>query len=53
VVPPPDPTVTPEQLKAALKQQTADVAIGALGWSQGQYRFEQQPALPLRFPSGA
>lgn len=35
--------MTPEQLKVALKQQTADVAIGALGWSQGRYRFEQKP----------
>lgn len=35
--------MTPEQLKVALKQQTGDVAMGALGWSEGQYRFEQKP----------
>jgi curved DNA-binding protein CbpA/CheY-like chemotaxis protein len=35
--------MTPDQLKVALKQQTADVAVGALGWGPGQYRFEQKP----------
>ena len=36
--------MTPEQLKLALKQQTTDVAVGALSCSSGQYRFEQKPA---------
>ena len=35
--------MTPEQLKIALKQQTSEVAVGALGCSEGQYRFEQKP----------
>jgi curved DNA-binding protein CbpA/CheY-like chemotaxis protein len=35
--------MTPDQLKIALKQQTTDVALGALGWNPGQYRFEQKP----------
>src|SRR5436190_7449310 len=35
--------MTPEQLKVALKQQTTDVAIGALGLEDGQVRFEQKP----------
>ena len=35
--------MTPEQLKVALKQQTSDVAVGALGCSAGHYRFEQKP----------
>ena len=35
--------MTPDQLKVALKQQTADVAVGALGWGAGQYKFEQKP----------
>ncbi|MFN2549132.1 MAG: DnaJ domain-containing protein, partial [Myxococcales bacterium] len=35
--------MTPDQLKVALKQQTADVAVGALGWDGGQYKFEQKP----------
>lgn len=35
--------MTPDQLKVALKQQTAEVAVAALGWSEGQYRFEQKP----------
>ena len=35
--------MTPEQLKVALKQQTTDVAVGALRCSEGQYRFEQKP----------
>lgn len=36
--------MTPEQLKVALKQQTSDVAVGALLCGEGQYRFEQKPA---------
>ena len=35
--------MTPEQLKIALKQQTTDVAAGALLCGSGQYRFEQKP----------
>ncbi|MFN2547901.1 MAG: DUF4388 domain-containing protein, partial [Myxococcales bacterium] len=35
--------MTPDQLKVALKQQTAEVAAGALGWEGGQYKFEQKP----------
>ena len=35
--------LTPEQLKAALKQQTAEVSAGAMGWAAGRYRFEQKP----------
>src|SRR5207302_11016220 len=35
--------MTPEQLKVALKQQTTYVAVGALAWADGQYRFEQKP----------
>ena len=35
--------MTPEQLKVALKQQTTDVAVGALCCSDGHYRFEQKP----------
>jgi CheY-like chemotaxis protein/tetratricopeptide (TPR) repeat protein len=35
--------MTPEQLKVGLKQQTAEVAVGALGWNDGKYRFEQKP----------
>jgi CheY-like chemotaxis protein/curved DNA-binding protein CbpA len=39
--------MTPDQLKIALKQQTIDVAVGALDWSKGQYRLEQKPAEAL------
>ncbi|MGZ6142093.1 MAG: DnaJ domain-containing protein [Myxococcales bacterium] len=35
--------MTPDQLKIALKQQTSDVCVGALGWGAGQYKFEQKP----------
>ena len=35
--------MTPDQLKIALKQQTADVCVGSLGWGGGQYKFEQKP----------
>lgn len=35
--------MTPDQLKVALKQQTADVAVGAIAAADGQYRFEQKP----------
>src|SRR5438270_12179250 len=35
--------MTPEQLKVALKQQTAEVCVGGLGWGAGQYKFEQKP----------
>jgi len=34
--------LTPEQLKVALKQQTTDVCLGALGWEEGTWRFEQK-----------
>lgn len=34
--------MTPEQLKVALKQQTADVCAGALALAAGGYRFEQK-----------
>jgi curved DNA-binding protein CbpA/CheY-like chemotaxis protein len=36
--------MTPEQLRVALKQQTADVCVGALAVAPGSYRFEQKPA---------
>jgi curved DNA-binding protein CbpA/CheY-like chemotaxis protein len=36
--------MTPEQLRAALKQQTTDVCVGAVGMLAGHYRFEQKPA---------
>jgi curved DNA-binding protein CbpA/CheY-like chemotaxis protein len=39
--------MTPDQLKIALKQQTIDVAVGALDWSKGHYRLEQKPAEAL------
>jgi CheY-like chemotaxis protein/tetratricopeptide (TPR) repeat protein len=35
--------MTPDQLKVGLKQQTTEVAVGALGWNDGKYRFEQKP----------
>jgi curved DNA-binding protein CbpA len=34
--------LTPDQLKVALKQQTADVCLGGLNWAQGTWRFEQK-----------
>jgi CheY-like chemotaxis protein len=34
---------TPEQLKAALKQQTVDVAVGAIAAAAGTHVFEAQP----------
>src|SRR6266404_94550 len=36
--------MTPEQLRAALKQQTTDTCVGALAVAPGSYRFEQKPA---------
>lgn len=39
--------MTPDQLKIALKQQTSDVAVGAMGWGEGQYKFEQKPVEAL------
>jgi curved DNA-binding protein CbpA/CheY-like chemotaxis protein len=36
--------LTPEQLKVALKQQTAEVCIGALALREGDYRFDAKPA---------
>ena len=35
--------LTPEQLRVALKQQTSDVSVAALGTLVGTYRFEQKP----------
>ena len=35
--------MTPEQLRVALKQQTGDVCVAALGMLVGTYRFEQKP----------
>src|SRR5205085_2876182 len=35
--------MTPEQLKVALKQQTAEVAVAAVGMTAGTCRFEQKP----------
>jgi len=35
--------LTPEQLRVALKQQTGDVCVAALGMLVGTYRFEQKP----------
>ena len=35
--------LTPEQLRVALKQQTSDVCVAALGTFVGTYRFEQKP----------
>ena len=35
--------LTPEQLRVALKQQTSDVCVAALGMLVGTYRFEQKP----------
>src|ERR1041384_3810026 len=35
--------MTPDQLRVALKQQTSDVAVGALALPSGTYRFEQKP----------
>lgn len=32
--------LTPEQLKIALKQQTTEVGVAALGWTFGTHRFE-------------
>jgi curved DNA-binding protein CbpA/CheY-like chemotaxis protein len=34
---------TPEQLRVALKQQTSEVCVAALGTLVGTYRFEQKP----------
>ena len=34
--------MTPEQLRMALKQQTVDVCVAAMGLAAGQYRFEQK-----------
>jgi curved DNA-binding protein CbpA/CheY-like chemotaxis protein len=36
--------MTPEQLRTALKQQTVDVCVAAIGLAAGPYRFEQKPA---------
>ncbi|TMA41105.1 MAG: tetratricopeptide repeat protein, partial [Deltaproteobacteria bacterium] len=36
--------MTPEQLRAALKQQTGDVSIAAVGTLSGRFQFEQKPA---------
>ena len=36
--------MTPEQLRVALKQQTVDVCVAAIGLDAGQYRFEQKAA---------
>jgi curved DNA-binding protein CbpA len=36
--------MTPEQLRTALKQQTAEVSVGALAIAAGTYKFEQKPA---------
>src|SRR5437763_4279976 len=35
--------LTPEQLRVALKQQTSDACVAALGMLVGTYRFEQKP----------
>ncbi len=35
--------MTPDQLKAGLKQQTSDVCVGALGVARGTWKFEQKP----------
>jgi curved DNA-binding protein CbpA/CheY-like chemotaxis protein len=35
--------LTPDQLRIALKQQTSDVCVGALGLREGDYRFEAKP----------
>src|SRR5947207_2266504 len=35
--------MTPEQLRAALKQQTVDVSIAAVGTLRGRFQFEQKP----------
>jgi curved DNA-binding protein CbpA/CheY-like chemotaxis protein len=34
--------MTPEQLRVALKQQTVDVCVAAMGLAAGHYRFEQK-----------
>jgi curved DNA-binding protein CbpA/CheY-like chemotaxis protein len=39
--------LTPDQLKVALKQQTADVCAGALSLRDGEYRFEPKQAEAL------
>jgi curved DNA-binding protein CbpA/CheY-like chemotaxis protein len=36
--------MTPEQLRAALKQQTTEVCVAALGTLAGRFQFEQKPA---------
>src|SRR5437763_5808229 len=36
--------MTPEQLRAALKQQTVDVCVAAVGTLSGRFQFEQKPA---------
>jgi curved DNA-binding protein CbpA/CheY-like chemotaxis protein len=35
--------MTPEQLRAALKQQTVDVCVAAVGTLSGRFQFEQKP----------
>ena len=35
--------LSPDQLKVALKQQTVDVCLNALPWTQGTHSFEPQP----------
>jgi len=39
--------MTPEQLRSALKQQTVDVCVAAVGMFVGKYQFEQKPAEAL------
>ena len=36
--------MTPEQLRGALKQQTVDVSVAAIGLAAGHYRFERKAA---------
>ena len=36
--------LTPEQLKQALRQQTADVAVNGLGWTHGTWHLDAQSA---------
>ena len=36
--------LSPAQLKISLKQQTVEVCVNALPWTQGTHRFEPQPA---------
>src|SRR5205807_207992 len=42
--------LTPEQLRVALKQQTGDVCVAALGMLVGTYRFEQKPVKAAELP---